>query len=312
MYDHIRIYSSNECLAHDTGTSHPERAARLNVLLELINTARYNAIKQAKPSLVKDSEITRVHSKNLLHILEESAPCEEDELEFIDGDTLLSAGSLNAAKLAAGAVVDAVNDIKEGATKIGLCINRPPGHHATHNQSMGFCLFNNVMVGAAHAASIGFERIAIVDFDVHHGNGCTDILSHIDLPCFYISSHQAQHYPGTGRTEENIPNKILNIPLPAGTNGSDIRKCYEEEVFPAIHAYKPDLLFISAGFDAHKNDPYGGFNLIESDYAWLTKELYQIAKDHTKSRLISVLEGGYDLDALSESYAAHLDVLMNN
>ena len=309
MFDHITIYSSEKCLAHDTGTSHPERAARLQVLHDLMDTAPFNTIKRINPSPVLDEDILKVHSPNLLHILEESCPCDEGELEYIDGDTILSKDSLDAARLSAGACVDAVNDIHQGNTEIGLCINRPPGHHATYNTAMGFCFFNNVMIGAAKAASLGFERIAIIDFDVHHGNGCTDIISHVDLPCFYISSHQRQHYPGTGREQENIENKVLNIPLPAQTNGADIRQKYNDIVFPALDAYAPDLIFISAGFDGHKNDPYGDFNLVEDDYFWLTEELYRIAQKHAKSRLISALEGGYDLDALQASYAAHINAL---
>jgi acetoin utilization deacetylase AcuC-like enzyme len=307
MFDHIKIYSSALGLAHDTRADHPEHAARLKVLHELIDSAPYNAIARSAPSAASDEDILRVHSRAHLSIITETAPCEDGAYEHIDHDTILSFGSLDAARHGAGAVIDAVQDIHAATCKVGLCINRPPGHHATHNQAMGFCIFNNVMIGAAKAAALGYKRIAIIDFDVHHGNGCADILNHVDLPCFYISTHQQGHYPNTGQSGENVDQKILNIPLPAGISAADICAEYTDKIFPALHEYKPDFVFISAGFDGHKDDPYGDFNLEEQDYHWLSQEIYKIAQEHAEGRMVSVLEGGYALDALKGSYAAHID-----
>lgn len=307
MFNHIKIYSSKLGLAHDTLSGHPERAERLHVLHQLIDSAPYNNIPRSTPNAASDEDILRVHSQAHLSIITETAPSEEGEYEYIDNDTILSCGSLDAARHSAGAAIDAVTDIHTGACKVGLCINRPPGHHATHNQAMGFCIFNNVMIGAAKASALGYKRIAIIDFDVHHGNGCSDILNHVNLPCFYISTHQTHHYPNTGLTRENIDQKILNIPLLAKSSGAEICAEYTTKIFPALHAYKPDFVFISAGFDGHKDDPYGDFNLDERDYHWLSKELYKIAQQYADGRLVSVLEGGYALDALKGSYAAHID-----
>jgi acetoin utilization deacetylase AcuC-like enzyme len=307
MFDHIKIYSSALGLTHDTRADHPERVARLEVLRELIASAPYNDIARTDDFTASDDDILRVHSKAHLTIIKETAPSEVGEYEHIDHDTILSYGSLNAALSAAGAPVQAVSDIHAGTNTVGLCMSRPPGHHATYNNAMGFCIFNNVMIGAAKAAALGYKRIAVIDFDVHHGNGCADILNHVSLPCFYISTHQQHHYPHTGLAEENTAQKVLNIPLPAGSSGAEICACYADEIFPALHSYKPDFVFISAGFDGHKNDPYGAFNLTEKDYHWLSLEIYEIAKKYAEGRVVSILEGGYDLDALKGSYAAHID-----
>lgn len=310
MSDLLRIYSSTDGLNHITPSGHPECPARLEALLGLIDTPPYNKIPRITPNAASDAQLAKIHSKAHLFALEESAPFDDGDIEYIDGDTVMSYGTLQAARRAAGAVYDAVNDIHDGHNKIGLCINRPPGHHATYNQAMGFCFFNNVMLGAARAAELGYHRIAVIDFDVHHGNGCADILAHVDLPCYYFSTHQSAHYPHSGHSHENIEHKIHNVPMPAGTSREDLCAVYANDIFPRLNAYKPDFVFISAGFDGHKDDPYGDFNLIEEDYGWLTTEIKKIAQSHADGRLISVLEGGYNLDALKASYAAHMDALL--
>ncbi len=309
MDKHIRIYSAKDGLNHITPDGHPECPARLDAIYSLLGTAPYNTIERTTPNLADDNMLSKVHSKAHLFAIGECAPQDEGDIEYIDGDTVMSYGTLRAARMAAGAVYDAVNDIHAGHNKIGLCINRPPGHHATYNQAMGFCFFNNVMLGVARAAELGYKRIAVIDFDVHHGNGCTDILQHVDLPCFYFSTHQSAYYPGTGHVSENIDDKIFNLPLPAGTSREDLCNAYTDEIFPRLNSYAPDFVFISAGFDAHKDDPYGDFNLIEDDYNWLTTEIKKIAQTHADGRLISVLEGGYNLNALKASYAAHINAL---
>jgi acetoin utilization deacetylase AcuC-like enzyme len=310
MNEHIKIYSSDKCLAHDTGAGHPERAERLQTLLDLINKPAFASIEKIEPSPATDEDILRVHSAAHLSVLSESDPYEDGVYEHIDKDTLMSFHSLRAARLASGGVVTAVKNIHAQSAKVGLCITRPPGHHATHDQAMGFCLLNNVMIGAAQAAELGFERIAVIDFDVHHGNGCQDILNHVELPCFYISTHQDKHYPQTGLVDENVDEKILNVPLAAGADGDALKAAYKESILPALDAYKPDIVFISAGFDGHKDDPYADFNLNEDDYTWLTHHLYAIAIKHAEGRIVSVLEGGYDLKALKNSYAAHIKAFM--
>lgn len=311
MHDHIKIYISNKALLHDTGTGHPERAMRFEALVNLFKTTPYDQIEQIEAIAASNSDLLRIHAPSHIALLEESSPSEAGEYEYIDGDTLLSQYSLSAAREAAGAVQQAVLNIHQGIHNIGLCPNRPPGHHATYDRAMGFCFFNNVMLGAAKATELGYKRIAVIDFDVHHGNGCTDILQHIDLPCFYISTHQAQHYPGTGLSHENIDHKILNIPLKSGIDCTSFRTVYERDVLPTLANYAPDFMLISAGFDAHRADPYGDFNLIDEDYYWLTQKLYNIAQKTAKSRLVSVLEGGYDIDALASSYAAHINAFID-
>jgi acetoin utilization deacetylase AcuC-like enzyme len=227
----------------------------------------------------------------------------------IDEDTAMNADSPEAARHAAGAVVAAVDAVMAGETRRAFCAVRPPGHHATRNQAMGFCLFNSIAVGAAHAiAKYGLQRVAIIDFDVHHGNGSQDIFWN-DARVMYLSSHQSPLYPYTGEAHERGVGNILNLPLPEGASGQELRELYRHEALPALNAFRPELVLVSAGFDGHRLDPLAGLNLEAEDYAWLTRALMDIADRHAQGRLVSALEGGYSLTALSECSVAHVRAL---
>jgi acetoin utilization deacetylase AcuC-like enzyme len=218
---------------------------------------------------------------------------------------------MEAALHAAGAVCQAVDDCFTGKIDRAFCAVRPPGHHALAGEAMGFCLFNNAAIGAMYAMSkYGAERIALVDIDVHHGNG-TEAFAREHEGIFFISSHQWPLWPGSGRGDDNIEGRILNIPLPPGSGPREFRRAYKEQVFPALEEYGPELILISAGFDAHRDDPLAGLNLMDEDYGWITGNICDIAERHCGGRVISTLEGGYNLDALKRSVAAHLRALMS-
>jgi acetoin utilization deacetylase AcuC-like enzyme len=229
----------------------------------------------------------------------------------IDSDTFMSAGSAQAALRAAGAVMAAVDGIMAGHFKNAFCAVRPPGHHAERARAMGFCLFNNIAVGALHAcAEHRLKRIAVVDFDVHHGNGTQDIFFD-DPELFYASTHQMPLYPGTGyEAERGVAGNVLNRPLRPGSGSAEFRDAYRESVLPALEAFAPEFIFISAGFDAHRADPLANLNLLEEDFAWVTREICALAARLCHGRVVSALEGGYDLDALAASAAAHVTALL--
>jgi len=227
----------------------------------------------------------------------------------IDGDTVMCPHSLEAALRAAGAVCAAIDATIDGTHTSAFCAVRPPGHHATHDQAMGFCLFNSVAVGAAHALARGVERVAIVDFDVHHGNGTQDIFWN-DARVMYASTHQWPLYPGSGSRDETGAGNIVNAPLPPGSGSREFRSACAQIVLPALRAFRPQLLMISAGFDAHALDPLADMNLDAADYAWITRELVEVAIEHAGGRIVSSLEGGYSLTALRQSAAAHVAALM--
>src|SRR5690606_14798733 len=224
----------------------------------------------------------------------------------LDPDTAMAPGSLEAALYAAGAATAAVDHVMQAPGRRAFCAVRPPGHHATRATAMGFCLFNNIAVGAAHALAVhGLERVAIVDFDVHHGNGSQAIFWN-DPRVLFASSHQWPLYPGSGREDESgAHGNVVNAPLPQGSGGADFRDAWTARLLPAVEAFRPQLLLVSAGFDAHASDPLAGLRLLEADYAWLTGELVAIAGRHAQGRIVSMLEGGYDLDALTACTRAH-------
>jgi acetoin utilization deacetylase AcuC-like enzyme len=229
----------------------------------------------------------------------------------LDADTIMSTGSREAALRAAGGAVMAVDAVMEGWAKQVFVAARPPGHHAERDRPMGFCLFANAAIAARHAqARWGLSRVAVVDFDVHHGNGTQDIFQ-ADPTLFYASSHQYPCYPGTGSAEERGVGNIVNAPLPPGSGSAAFREAWEVLILPALEAFQPELLVISAGFDAHKADPLAQLRLEASDFAWLTGELMRLARAQCQGRVVSLLEGGYDLDALAESAAAHVRALMD-
>jgi acetoin utilization deacetylase AcuC-like enzyme len=254
------------------------------------------------------AQIMRAHPPAYIEGMLAAVP--ERGLVAVDADTILSPGSGEAALRAAGAVVAAVDDVVTGKVANAFCAVRPPGHHAEAATAMGFCLFNNVAIGAYHAREEhGLSRVAVMDFDVHHGNG-TQAIFEQDANMFYASTHQMPLYPGTGSVGETGVGNICNAPLPPNAGSAEFRAAMSDRILPAIDAFKPDLVIISAGFDAHKADPLANLQLVEADYAWATDELAAIAERHCSGRLVSALEGGYDLQALAASAASHVQRLM--
>ncbi len=301
----MQIYTHAACLAHDTGPDHPERPARLRAVLHALETAHPDLDWQQAPPASR-GQLLRVHDPHLLDAVLESAP---RELQPLDPDTVLSPQSAEAALRAAGAGVAAVDAVLSGRTRRAFCAVRPPGHHATPAAAMGFCLFNNVAVAARHAIDRhGLERVAIVDFDVHHGNG-TQAAFEREPRVLYASSHQWPLYPESGARNETGCGNIFNAPLAKGADGVDFRTAWREELLPAVEAFKPQLLLISAGFDGHRRDPLAGLLLDTVDFAWLTRELATIADRHADGRIVSTLEGGYDLATLAECVVAHIDTM---
>lgn len=301
------IYKHKSGLSHNTGFSHPENAHRLEVLLSLINEAPFSSLprKDAKPA--SEETLCLAHPYYYVQRVLDSLP--DRGHARLDGDTILSPGSWQAAVEAAGAVCDAVDDIISGQTIRAFCLTRPPGHHAEPAKSMGFCLFNNIFIGARHAQERhGIPKVAIVDFDVHHGNGTDVMTRNHDGSILFASTQQSFLWPATGLEEDNEP-CVMNFGLPQNSGSDFFRTTYEKKIFPVLEDFKPDLLMISAGFDAHRSDPLAQINLETEDYGWITQKLCDIADRHAGGRIVSVLEGGYDPQALRESAAAHLSAL---
>ncbi|MGV8942708.1 histone deacetylase family protein [Thermomonas sp.] len=302
----MRIYSHPACLAHDTGPAHAERPERLSAVTEALHAA-FPQLDWHEVPRASRGQLLRAHTPALLEQVLETRPGERMQL---DADTVLSPGSAEAALRAAGAVVAAVDAVLRGQTTRAFCAVRPPGHHATANVAMGFCLFNNIAVGALHAlAAHGLERVAIVDFDVHHGNGTQAIFEH-DPRVLFASSHQLPLYPGTGLRNETGDGNIVNAPLSPEAGSAEFRDAWSRRLLPAVAAFKPQLLMISAGFDAHWRDPLAQLQLDATDFAWVTDQLVELAKQLCGGRIVSTLEGGYDLTALAESSVAHIGALL--
>ena len=303
----VAIYTHAACLAHDTGPDHAERPARLLAVIEALRAAFPDILDWRVAPRVRRGDLLRVHAASLLHIVLETQPAQR---VMLDPDTVLSRDSAEAALRAAGAVVAAVDAAISGNATRVFCAVRPPGHHATADTAMGFCLFNNIAIAAAHAiAAHGLERVAIADFDVHHGNGTQAIFEH-DPRVLFASSHQAPLYPGTGHANERGVGNILNAPLPPQANSQAFRMAWSNHLLPALDAFRPQLLLVSAGFDAHRSDPLAQLQLEADDYAWLTAELRSIAGRHARGRIVASLEGGYDLQALRECAVAHVGALL--
>ncbi|MEI6560212.1 MAG: histone deacetylase family protein [Rhodospirillaceae bacterium] len=306
------LFTHSACVKHDTGEYHPECADRLQAILHILDHEDfYYLLREEAPRATAD-QLLRAHSQaHIDHILA-SVP-EDDSIVELDSDTFLSRHSGEAALRAAGAVVAAVDEVAAGRCRNAFCAVRPPGHHAEPESAMGFCLFSNAAIGALHARdSGGFQRVAVIDFDVHHGNGTQRILW--DVPgTFYASTHQIDAFPYSGQPEETGGpggGIAVNVPLAAGTGSEAFRAAYTEVILPRLRAFAPDFLFISAGFDAHAADPIAHLRLHVSDFEWLTRELVGVAAASANHRLVSVLEGGYDTRALAACVAAHLRVLM--
>jgi acetoin utilization deacetylase AcuC-like enzyme len=301
------IYTHDSGLHHDTGFSHPERAARLRVIRDLLEEPPYSSLSRGEVRPVAEDRLILAHPLHYIEHIQNAIP-DHGHAE-IDADTILSPRSWDAALHAAGAVCSAVDDIAAGKTARAFCAMRPPGHHAEPNISMGFCLFNNIFIGARHAQDAhGFKKIAIVDFDVHHGNGTDAMTRRHDGTILFMSSHQYPLWPMTGLEEDN-DESVMNFTLAPHSGSEQFRTLYKTKVFPALTRFAPDLLMISAGFDAHRQDPLAQINLETEDFEWVTKNLCEIANQSAQGRVISVLEGGYDLGALKASVAAHLDAL---
>jgi len=302
------LFTHAACLDHDPGPGHPESPARLKAVLAALDAPAFAALARHEAPLATEEQIARVHPVELIHALLGALP--ETGHARIDGDTILSPGSGEAALRAAGALCAAVDLVmtprEQGGARNAFCAVRPPGHHAEPEQPMGFCLFNNVAIGALHARHAhGLQRIAVLDFDVHHGNG-TQAAFEADADLFFASSHQSPLYPGTGSVVERGVGNIFNAPLPPGAGSRELRAAWADRLLPALRAFKPEFVLISAGFDAHEDDPLANLNLTDDDYAWITREIMAVASECCAGRVVSTLEGGYDLAALARSVSAHV------
>ena len=299
------LVTHEDCLQHLTPPGHPEQVARLEYILKALKDI--NLLRVSAP-MAADDDILRIHPREHINYLHEAVP--ENGFKSLDGDTHISSGSLTAAYRAAGGVLRAVDLVLSGEAKNAFVAVRPPGHHAETQTSMGFCLFGNIALGVKHALDFhGLKKVAVIDFDVHHGNGTQEILWE-ESRCLTFTSQQIPLWPGTGTEEEQGHyNNIVNIPLPPGSTGELMRQKYEALVFPVLRKFEPDLILISAGFDAHEADPLAELNWSTADFSWLTERLCQIAAECCEGRLVSTLEGGYDLKALADSVKAHVTKL---
>lgn len=302
------LFYHSAFLDHDTGGGHPERADRLRAIIHRLEGEEFLLLDRRGAPEATLEQIGRVHDPDYVQAVLAAIPANGHV--FLDGDTLVSPGTGTAALRAAGAVCAAVDAVVTGEVRNAFCAVRPPGHHAEPDRAMGFCLFNNVAIGAFHArAAHGLKRIAVVDFDVHHGNG-TQAAFETDADLFYASTHQWPLYPGTGHPRERGRGNIFNLTMAPDEGSAEFRAQVSAELIPALDAFRPELLMISAGFDAHRNDPLASLNLVEADYEWVTAELLGVARRHAGNRVVSALEGGYDLAALAASTAAHVRALM--
>jgi acetoin utilization deacetylase AcuC-like enzyme len=303
------LFSHSACLDHDTGEGHPECPDRLRAVLARLEGEDFLYLDRREAPRATPEQIARVHPGTYLdHVMRAIPP---RGLNYIDGDTVVSTGSGEAALRAAGAVCAAVDAVMAGELRNAFCAVRPPGHHAEPDQAMGFCLFNNVAIGAAHArARWGVQRVAVVDFDVHHGNG-TQAAFEADPDFFYASTHQMPLYPGTGSAgEHGVAGNIVNVPLRPYAGSAELRAAAERLLLPRLETFAPELLLISAGFDGHASDPLAQLQFMDQDYYWITEKLLQVADKTAHGRVVSALEGGYDLRALASATAAHVRALM--
>lgn len=294
---------------HDTGPGHPERPDRMRAIDAVIAHEMFAALASEEAPEADFETLKLVHPAGYIEAIREAAPAQG--LVYLDGDTVLSPGSLEAGLRAVGAGLRAVDAVMTGAHKNAFCSIRPCGHHATPTRAMGFCFFSSIAIAGKYArARHGAERIAVVDFDVHHGNGTQDAFWD-DKDLFFASTHQMPLFPGTGALNETgVADNIVNAPLRAGDGGEKFKAAFNERILPALRNFRPDIVLISAGFDAHRNDPLGSVQLTEDDFAWVTGKLVEVAEETAGGRVVSMLEGGYDLRGLAGSVAAHVKTLM--
>ena len=300
------IITTDSYLNHETGQGHPERADRVSVVIE--NLKKKKDLIWKKPEKFDHKYLRSAHDVNYINEVEKSFP--EKGLFFLDGDTIVSPGSKKASIDAVASVITAVDCVQRKEFKNVFCAVRPPGHHAEKSKAMGFCIYNNVAIGAHYLLEkYKYNKIAIIDFDVHHGNGTQNIF-HDNKKVMYISTHQYPFYPGTGgESEKGKFNNIKNFPLPGGTSSEQYLNAYEF-VLQSLNAFKPEFIFFSAGFDAHQNDPLANFNLRSEDFYQITKRTLEVSKKYCNGNVVSILEGGYDLQALAESSEQHIKALM--
>lgn len=296
-------------LDHDTGGEHPERPDRLRAIEKALQHEAFSTLRREEAPAADFAAVERVHVPAHIAAIRRSAP--DLGYTYLDGDTMMSPGTLQAALFAAGAGIRAVDAVMTGEAQTAFCAVRPPGHHAEPHRAMGFCLFNNVAIAAHHARdNHGAERVAVVDFDVHHGNG-TQAAFWSDRNLFFGSTHQMPLYPGTGAVSDTgVADNIVNAPLRPGSGSDDFREAFSERILPALGNFAPDLILISAGFDAHRDDPLSDLHFVEDDYLWATNRIAEVAHKYAGGRIISMLEGGYDLRALALSTAVHVRALM--
>ena len=300
----MRIYTHEDCRAHDPGAGHAERPERLDAVLAALRPLP--GLHWHDAPLATRAQLARVHAEGYVDAILDAEVAGHLRL---DEDTVMSPGSARAASRAAGAGVAAVDWVLQGPGRRAFCAVRPPGHHALAGAAMGFCLFNSIAVAAAHAlAEHGLQRVAIADFDVHHGNGTQDIFL-AEPRVLFLSSHQSPLYPGTGGLGDNRPGHVLNAPLPPGSGGRELLAAWRSTLLPALDAFAPQLLLVSAGFDAHRLDPLAQLELEADDYAALTADLLAVAARHGEGRVVSMLEGGYSLEGLADSCRAHVKAL---
>jgi acetoin utilization deacetylase AcuC-like enzyme len=306
------LYMHPSSLQHDPGPGHPEQPARIRQIMSVLEREERKGalvgLERREPPQATREQLERVHDPAYVETILAAIPARGHVR--LDPDTAVSPGSDEAALRGAGGACAAVDAVLAGEARTALCALRPPGHHAERARAMGFCLFNNVAIGAMQALEAhGLARVSIFDFDVHHGNGTQHSFER-EGRVQYLSAHQWPLYPGTGAREERGIGNIVNVPLSAGTGSKAWRRAVESEILPAIDAHAPELIFLSAGFDAHRDDPLAMLELVEEDFAWVTREAKRLADRHAKGRIVAVLEGGYNLNALGNSVLAHLEALL--